>query len=932
MGGTHGARPAVDTQAALEILRQLAAEVHPPGPTRVTLDSRLEEDLGLDSLARVELLARCEQRFHVTVPEHELVRAETARDLMRVLATAGVPARAPARTPRATLPGNVAAPEQAQTLLDVLDAHAHTAPTRTHIYLLDESLNEHEITYATLRDGAAAVAGGLQQRGIAPGQTIALMLPTGADYFSAFFGALRAGAIPVPIYPPTRPAQLEEHLRRHARILDNAQAALLITVPEARPLAWLFRSLAPSVRQVLTVEQLRAAAPAPEAAAIRAQDIAFLQYTSGSTGDPKGVILTHANLLASIRAMGGVIRASAHDCFASWMPLYHDMGLIGAWFGSLYYGMPLVVMSPLTFLLRPQEWLWAIHRHRATLSGAPNFGYELCVRRIAERDLDGLDLSHWRLAFNGAEPVSAETIRRFSERFARYGFRAEAMYPVYGLAECTLGLTFPAPGSAPRVDRIERDAFARRGQALPATRRSHALRFVGCGQPLPGHELRIVDVAGLEAPERREGRVQFKGPAATCGYYRNPQQTAALFDGDWLDSGDLGYVADGELCVTGRVKDIIIRAGRNIYPHELEEAIGDIADMRRGCVAVFSARGAEAERLVVVAETRLTDGPARARLRAAIEAAVIDRAGSAPDEIVLARPHTVLKTSSGKLRRSAVRDLFEQNRLERGHAPPWWQVLRLARAAIVPQLRRARHIAGELLYGAYAWGAFWLLAPPVWTAVACLPRPAASWRVVHAGARLLLWLTRTPLRVRGLEHLPRGPYVLVANHASYVDGIVLSAVLPGAVTFVAKSEFTRNFIARVFLRHLGTEFVERFDPETSAHDAEHLAQTARQHRTLAMFPEGTFQRAPGLLPFHLGAFVAATQTRLPVVPVALRGTRALLRSDQWLPHRSAISVTVGKPVAARGRDWKAAVRLRDATRAAILRHSGEPDLAAMPPA
>ncbi len=201
---------------------------------------------------------------------------------------------------------------------------------------------------------------------------------------------------------------------------------------------------------------------------VQTQDIALLQYTSGSTGNPKGVILTHANLLANIRTMGETIGATSNDLFVSWMPLYHDMGLIGAWLGSLYYALPLAVMSPLTFLTRPERWLWAIHRHRATLSGAPNFGYELCLRRIQDRDIEGLDLGSWRTAFNGAEPVSPDTIERFHERFARYGFRRETMYPVYGLAESSVGLAFPPLGRAPRIDRIDRETFMREGRAVPA--------------------------------------------------------------------------------------------------------------------------------------------------------------------------------------------------------------------------------------------------------------------------------------------------------------------------------------------------------------------------------------------------------------------------------------------------------------------------------
>ena len=274
--------------------------------------------------------------------------------------------------------------------------------------------------------------------------------------------------------------------------------------------------------------------------------------------------------------MGKAVQVTSTDVFVSWLPLYHDMGLIGAWLGSLYHAFPLVVMSPLTFLARPERWLWAIHKHRGTLSASPNFGYELCLRKIPDTALAGLDLSSWRMAFNGAEPVSPETIARFAQRFGQYGLRPQAMAPVYGLAECSVGLAFPPPGRGPLIDCIRRDSFMRTGHAEPAgsdeadvlrVTRMRAGRF-------SGHEIRIVDATGRELGERVEGHLEFKGPSATSGYFRNPEQTRLLFHGEWLDSGDFAYMAEGDVYLTGRSKDIIIRAGRNIYPYELEECRG----------------------------------------------------------------------------------------------------------------------------------------------------------------------------------------------------------------------------------------------------------------------------------------------------------------------------------------------------------------------
>ena len=345
-----------------------------------------------------------------------------------------------------------------------------------------------------------------------------------------------------------------------------------------------------TLKAIIHVDDIRSDRPSPLPLGAKSTDLAMLQYTSGSTGDPKGVMLTHGNLLSNIRAMGNAIEASSNDVFVSWLPLYHDLGLIGAWFGSLYYAAPVIVMSPLTFIVRPEAWLWAIHRNSATLSASPNFGFELCNKRIEDSMISGLDLSSLRLVANGAEPVSPQTLRRFQERFAPYGFRKEAMAPVYGLAENSVGLSFPPIDQAPIIDRVQRTALTSRSEAILAKIDDvHAVEHVACGQPLPGHEIRIVDTLGRELADRKEGRIEFRGPSATQGYFCNEEKNRTLFDGDWLDTGDLGYIAGGSLFITGRVKDIIIKAGRNIYPEEIEEIVGDIDGVRKGCVAVFAA-------------------------------------------------------------------------------------------------------------------------------------------------------------------------------------------------------------------------------------------------------------------------------------------------------------------------------------------------------
>ncbi len=925
--------------ALLDEIAKLLAELQPRRAPRVGLDTDIDRGLGIDSLARVELVVRLEQRFAVRLPKETFAEADTPRDLLRaVLEAQHAPAvsrverisPAPAGAPAA------AAPQQAETLPAVLEWHAAESADRPHIRLLDDGREQRVLSHRELLDEAEALAVGLQARGIERGDRVALMLPTGAEYFASFFAILLCGAVPVPIYPPARASQLAEHLRRHAGILANSGAKLLVTVARARPLARLLQASAASLGGVVTAAELSGDGSAFMAPRLEGGDIAFLQYTSGSTGSPKGVVLTHADLLASVRAMGRAIDAGADDVFVSWLPLYHDMGLIGAWLGSLYYGIPLVIMSPLDFLARPLHWLEAIHRYRGTLSASPNFGYELCMKRISDAERDALDLGSWRAAFNGAEPVSPLTLERFIERFAPSGFRAEASMPVYGLAEATLGLAFPPLGRRPLIDSVDREALSRRGEARPAAQDDEAaLRFPSCGRVLEGYRLRVVDRKGAELPERRQGRIEFQGPSATRGYFENPEATAQLFDGDWLDTGDLGYLADGEVYLTGRRKDLIVRAGRNLYPQELEDAVGDIPGIRKGCVAAFGSRdpGSGTERLVVLAETTETDEGRREALRQRIVEASADLVGAPPEIVRLVPPHTVLKTSSGKIRRSANREAFEQGKASTDGGPG---LVGLALSGLPAMLRRLAGRAGAYLFAAWGWAVFWVLAPPTWLGVVLLPRRRWRFALARRMARALALLTATPFEVRGRERLPprRQACVVVCNHASYLDGAVLVAALPRELSFVAKEALAPQFVAGTFLRRLGAEFVERFDVRRGLADLKRIGGLAQAGDAVVFFAEGTFSAAPGLRPFHMGAFVTAMEAGLPVVPVAVAGSRGMLRSGSWFPHRGRLRVTIGEPIAPPpataepGENWRAALRLRERTRAQILAHCGEPDLAA----
>ena len=926
--------PAGDAaERVLNVVRDLVLELHPERERslRVDLTSRLDRDLGLDSLGRAELLLRLEREFGVQLEETLLAEGERPGQLLSAVLAAehGEHRSTPVEFRDLAVGAVEAEPVEARTLTEILDWHEAAHPERPQVLLWLSDTETETITYGRLAEEARAVARALRQRGLGPGERAAIMLPTGADFFFAFFGILYAGAVPVPIYPPMRLSQLEDHMRRQATILNNAEAAMLITVPEAKAIATLVKPLVPSLRTIAVASQLRAAdgeaLPTPGPG-----DVALMQYTSGSTGDPKGVVLTHANIVDNVRIMIEAMEATSTDVFMSWLPLYHDMGLIGAWLGSLYAAVPVVIMSPLAFLARPERWLWAIHRHRATLSVAPNFAFELCLRRIDDADLDGLDLSALRMVLNGAEPVSPRTIERFTERFASFGFRPEALTPVYGLAENSVGLAFPVGTRRPLIHRIQRSALGNRGEALPAAPDDDtALEFVACGQPLGGHQVRVIDATGREVGERHEGRLQFRGPSATSGYFRNEARTAELFDGEWLDSGDLAYISGGDIFITGRAKDLIIRAGRNIYPHEVEEAVGNLDGVRKGCVAVFGSQdpATGTERLVVLAETRETDAEALAELRRHIDELTTDILEMPPDDVALVPPQTVPKTSSGKIRRTAARGIYESGRAGSRQRAVWWQVARLGVAAALPQARRWLHTLAEVLFAGYWWSVVGVVAGVVWSLVVVLPHRTWRWTVLRGGARMVLRLTGARPEVTGLEHLPAPGGIVVANHESYVDGLALCAALPGEMVFAVKKELEPQFLAGLFLRRLGMLFVEREDAAGGVDDTAAALAIARAGRRLAFFAEGTLTRAPGLLDFRLGAFVIAARAGAPVIPVTLRGTRSILRGDQWFPRRGPLAVTLDAPVVADGPEFEAAVRLRDAVRARILERSGEPDLA-----
>ncbi|HEY7395038.1 MAG TPA: AMP-binding protein, partial [Gemmatimonadaceae bacterium] len=886
-----------------DVVRGLARELAGDrAASAVSPTASFERDVGLDSLARVELLTRLESALGRELDDRFLV-LDSAREIARALPSAPMLRRDRApRAERAT-PAQPLRLDDVTNLVDALQRRATIEPTRVHV-LLNADHETQKVTYAELWDGAARIARSLRVHGIQRGEPVAIMLPTSLDYLQSFMGVLAAGAIAVPLYPPARLDRIVEYLQRQARILANANSRLMIAMPEAVPIARMLRRQASALETIVTAQALKDGAEPLNDIAGEPDDPALIQYTSGSTGDPKGVLLTHANLLENIRAIAAGIQLTPTDACVSWLPLYHDMGLIGTWLNAMVNGIPLTLMSPLSFLARPERWLWAIHEQGATVSAAPNFAYELCVRKIGDAALAGLDLSSWRCASNGSEPVSAATLDRFAERFAPFGFKREALFPVYGLAESSVALCFPPVGRAPVVDVVQRQPFEREGRAITASSRESLLTFVSVGTPLPRHEVRIVDDARRDVPERVVGRLLFRGPSCTSGYYRNPEATKRLILADgWLDSGDLAYFANGELFITGRMKDLIIKGGRNLVPQEIEEVAGSVEGIRKGCVAAFGVadEGTGTERLVVIAEARALDRPTRERLEHNVVAAIAEGVGIPPDTVLIAAPGTVPKTPSGKVRRSAARDVFESGRVASAPKASLDFRARLVGSRLLDATQRAARAFARSLQLAYLL-TVWLLAlgllgPIIVILMVALPSGKPVRVLSRAVARIALFISGCPVVVEGREHVPQeGAVILVANHTSYVDTPVLVAAIARDFEFVAMTEILTWPVIGLLARRGRHLTVDRWHMRQSVADVAAIERHLRAGKGVLFFAEGGFSRARGLRPFRLGAFEAAVATGAPVIPIALSGAREILPADAHRPHPRRVHVWIGEPL------------------------------------
>ncbi|MDF1563300.1 MAG: AMP-binding protein [Deltaproteobacteria bacterium] len=576
-----------------------------------------------------------------------------------------LPDTAETRLPLAHLEGPPMPALEVETLPAALARAAGSHPDRTYLGFLDAKNEPTEVSFGALQAGSEAFARALLAWELEPGERVVLLLPTGPDFLEAFFGTLLAGGVPVPWPLPLTMGRIDAYVEGTvARIVADAGASHCITTDRAEEsLGRVMEGLGKPGR-VKTMEALRAdEAPAADFPALSPDGLALLQYTSGRTHLPGGVRLTHRQLLSNVAGVGQALALGEDDVGMSWIPLVHDMGLVGVLCSSLYFRFPSYVMAPEAFLMRPYRWLQAISTFKATLSAAPNFAYRLCVRRVSDRYLEGVDLSSWRLALNGAEQVQPDSCDAFAERFAGVGFQKSAFYPLYGLAENALAATCPL------LDRTYEtypfDATIEKGELVAASPSPEAgAPVASVGRPLPGQEIAIVDAAGELLPERHQGKIVVRGVCLMEGIHGRPERTSELKAGGWLQTGDLGFIEDGRLFVTGRLKEMVIKMGRNYYPDDVEQVLLDAGVLEGRRVTALATGNAESgtEDLLLVLEGPAfdeADPKARKAFENTLSATLLDQLGIRADRILhLAPGH--LGEGDASARRAAIRTLLRE--------------------------------------------------------------------------------------------------------------------------------------------------------------------------------------------------------------------------------------------------------------------------------
>jgi fatty-acyl-CoA synthase len=548
-----------------------------------------------------------------------------------------------------------------QSLLECLEALP--GGSERGLRFIDSQGNEHFYPWQELTREAKIRAHALYQKGLKRGDRLALIVPEGHEFVLHFLAAVVGGIVPVPIYPRATFKAIDTYHETIAHTLRASQARMLLSTTSMKPYLEAVLDQNVPIRHIETIEELTPTlGPELTCPKLTSDDLCFLQFTSGSTSQPKGVMVTHGNLIANAKAFLGPhgLDRRPDDIGVSWLPLYHDMGLIGFILGVLVMDIPVIILPTASFGRNPRLWLETIRKHKATLTFAPNFAYALVIKRLRNDPLQDWDLSHLRVAGCGAEPINAHTLRAFVDRLKPVGVRDEALLPTYGMAESTLAITFADHSAPMKTDIVDAQAL-QQGHATPAGEHTEQrLELVCCGKPFPEHELAIVNEHGRHLEERTVGEIIVKGPSVTQGYFNQPEATSEALRNGWLHTGDLGYLVDGELYICGRSKDLIIINGANHYPQDIEWLVDDIEGVRRNNVVAFSTMVEGDEKLVLIAEGGSTDA---SRLREAIASQVTQSTGLSVYKVGIVPVGTLPKTSSGKIQRRKARQLFEKGEL-----------------------------------------------------------------------------------------------------------------------------------------------------------------------------------------------------------------------------------------------------------------------------
>lgn len=554
------------------------------------------------------------------------------------------------------------------TLADGLHRAAQERPRGDFTFIADD-LTENVWTFPELRRRSLQVASGLQQAGLRRGDRVALMVPQPDEFVPSFLGSVLAGGVPVPMYPPLSLGQLGGYLDHARHIVGASAATFVITNRQIKAVVGTLGTQLSHVKRISTVQEVTADADLWQEPRIALEDTCFIQFTSGSTSMPKGVVVSHGNLAHNAHCIiaHGLDPDPDRDRGVSWLPLFHDMGLIGFVIAPVLHQVSITFMSPVTFLKRPMIWLETLAKYPSSMTYGPNFAYALAAKRARPADLKKLDLSGVKVAGCGAEPIQAATLRAFLDKFAPVGFRERAFVPSYGMAEATLAISF-ARGI--QTDTVVADDLWTRGKATPADhpQGQGTVEIVNCGGAFPGHGMRIVHPeTGDVLADRLVGEIQVQGPSVMAGYDGNPEKTReTLLDGGWLRTGDLGYLVNGEVFICGRQKDVIIVHGKNYYPQDLEWVASHVDGIRTGNAIAFVTHrdGVDREAVVVVAETK--EDPSRWEvLSSQVSAAVKNAVGLQPDHVMVVEAGTLPKTSSGKVQRNRARELYERGELKR---------------------------------------------------------------------------------------------------------------------------------------------------------------------------------------------------------------------------------------------------------------------------